>query len=312
MTTHADINGNILIIGQTGQLARALTRLCDQRNINYKALNRQTCDLSGGYQSVSDTLNALPTNIHGLINTAAYTAVDKAEEDLTNAITVNGEAVRAMTEFCLRRKLPMVHVSTDYVFNGQSKTPYKPEDPVDPINAYGTSKREGEVAIISSEANAAILRTSWVFDGTGQNFFTTMLRLAQTRSELNVVYNQLGRPTYAGHLAEACLTVLEGLQSNLSGSQGIFHFSNSGPQISWAEFAKHIFKSATPHLENVVTVTPIPSHEYPTLAERPANSMMDLTKFEGTFSVHVPDWRDGLKSALAEWVSDQKDNGPKG
>jgi len=190
----------------------------------------------------------------------------------------------------------LIHFSTDYVFNGKATTPYEITETPNPINFYGFSKREGELNIQASQCKYAILRTSWVFDGTGKNFLTTMLRLAETHTSLNIVSDQLGRPTYAGHLAQAGLSAARSLVTGNQESVGIFHVSNTGPIISWAEFAEAIF-----HNKNLaVTVKPIPSSEYPTRATRPAFSALSTKKFETVFDYKLPSWQEGLKAALSE------------
>jgi len=219
--------------------------------------------------------------------------VDKAEDDKEIADKVNGRATGQIAEFCQKFKLPFVHISTDYVFSGDSKTPYRPEHPTDPINAYGYSKRLGEAAIDQTSTIGAILRTSWVYDSFNKNFLTTMLRLSETRDALTVVDDQIGRPTYTYDLAYAALIALEGIRRNPS-KAGIYHVSNTGAPISWADFARGIFAAAGKQ----VKVTGIPSENYPTPAKRPAYSVMDTSKFETSFDVSLPSWKDGLSRSI--------------
>lgn len=296
----------IMIIGKHGQLARALARHCIVQNLDFIALCRNDCDLSRGFDNVVKNLENAP-HISGVINAAAYTAVDQAETNKKEAYSINSEAAEAISAFCRDRTIPLVHVSTDYVFNGENHTPIKPEDPVDPLNIYGASKLAGEIGIQNSGIDAVILRTSWVFDGMGKNFMTTMLRLGQSQTSLTLVADQIGRPTYAGHLAQACLTALKAVISRPNNHSGIYHVSGAGSAISWAEFAKAIFDMASENLPHQITVTPANTEDYVTDARRPAYSVMDLSKFEDVFSVKLPDWRDGLKAAFEEWVNSGKD-----
>lgn len=271
-----------LIIGKTGQLARALAK----RRPGAIALGRDELDLAKPIRDLPEA--------DGVILAAAYTDVDKAESEPELAERINGRAVDEIANICATRQIPFVHVSTDYVFSGEQSRAWRPEDMTKPLNAYGRSKLSGERAIARSGANAAILRTSWVFDATGNNFVTTMLRLAESRKRLSVVDDQIGRPTYAGHLADACLAALHGL--GFGKSAGLYHVSNNGVPVSWAGFAKAIFAALNIETE----VAPIPASDYPTLAPRPKWSVMDVSDFETTFGYELPDWREGLATALAE------------
>ena len=191
------------------------------------------------------------------------------------------------------KSVPLVHISTDYVFDGNATSPYHPDQPTAPVTAYGLTKREGETALLASGLDRfAILRTSWVYDASGKNFMNTMLRLAETRDCLSVVDDQRGRPTYAGDLADACFAALKGLAAGKP--SGIHHVTNTGSIISWADFARAIFKVAG----KPVTVAGIPTSSYPTPAKRPAFSAMDTQSFETTFDHDLPDWQHGLKRAI--------------
>lgn len=288
--------GRLLVIGRNGQLARALASLAPDA----VTLDRQSLDLSSPPDDLAARFESyLDDSVNGVILAAAYTQVDKAEEDRDTAMAVNGVAPGIIAQVCEARNLPLVHISTDYVFNGTGTLPYTPDLATDPINAYGETKRAGERAVAGAGGTYAILRTSWVYDGTGGNFLTTMLRLAQTRDELSVVDDQIGRPTFAIDLAKAALAALQGLQDDPAKS-GLYHVSNKGEPISWAAFAKAIFEAA----EVEMIVHPIPSTDYPTPAKRPAYSVMDVDSFEATFGYHLPDWQDGLRRALAQRVTD--------
>ena len=231
---------------------------------------------------------------HAVINAAAYTAVDKAEEDEELATIINGDTPTAIAQACAEMQIPLVHISTDYVFEGSGEVPWKPDDFTAPQNAYGRSKLAGEAGILGSGATYAILRTSWVVSAHGENFVKTMLRLSETRDTLSVVADQIGGPTPARDIAGACLMIAQQLQENPSKS-GIYHYSDA-PSVSWADFASEIFAQAA----RSVTVIPITTAEYPTPAKRPLNSRMDCRTTVSTFGVKQPDCRIGLKAILKE------------
>jgi len=240
----------------------------------------------------------------GVIIAAAYTQVDQAETEYDLALQVNAAAPGAIAKACAQRGLPLVHISTDYVFSGEASAPYETDHTIDPINAYGRSKYGGEQAVMDAHEKAAVLRTSWVFDGTGKNFMTTMLRLAQSRPELSVVADQIGRPTYAGHLARAALQSIKALEGGSPAAQGIFHATGTGHPVSWADFARAIFERAAADLPHKMKVTSIPSSAYPTPAKRPAYSVLETSKFDSAVEA-LPDWKTGLEQAYAEWKQAQ-------
>ena len=288
---------HITVIGQTGQLARALISRASDYSVTLQTYGRDDLDLTQSAASIETFIDGLKTD--GVIIAAAYTAVDEAESDSDTAFLVNGRAPAAIARACARRDIPLVHVSTDYVFKGKASTPYRPMDKTNPINAYGRSKLAGEQAVTEAHKRAAIIRTSWVFNGTGKNFMTTMLRLGQTHDSLSVVSDQMGRPTYAGHLAESCLKLVKALRDNRQ-AQRFYHVSGSGEAISWADFARAIFERAADALPHAVSVTDIPSSDYPTPAPRPAYSVLDISNYEAQFGA-LPDWREGLEQAFKDW-----------
>ncbi len=289
------------IIGETGQLARALTEICRGKAIDLIVLNRQSLDLSASKIDIQSNLLKFK-NVDAVINAAAYTAVDAAENDEIIATRVNAEAPELFAIYCKRRDIPFIHISTDYVFDGNSPTPYQVDSPTAPLGVYGRTKFLGENHVKDVGGNFAILRTSWVYDGIGKNFMTTMLRLAQDRTILSVVEDQFGRPTYAKHLARACLSCALGLLQDGEKNSGIYHVSNTGPVISWAHFARSIFEQAENKLPHKVDVKGIPSFEYPTLAKRPAYSALDISKFHDHFDYLLPGWQIGLVDAIREWA----------
>lgn len=291
---------HVIVIGKTGQLARALQSRADNHNVKVSAYGRSGCDLASDTKALETFAQNLP-GCDGLIIAAAYTAVDKAEDETQIAQQVNGTAPGVFASECAKRNIPLVHISTDYVFPGNGKRPLSPEDATDPINAYGASKLAGETSVRSSNARAAILRTSWVFDGDGANFMTTMLRLAKGRSELGIVADQIGRPTYAGHLADASFAALKKLMGEPSFNGGTYHVSGTGNPVSWAEFADAIFAIAVDHIPHTMKVNYIPATDYPTPAKRPAYSVLDVSSFEQSFGHTLPDWHEGLEAAYKVW-----------
>lgn len=289
----------LLVIGKTGQLARAITAEAPSAVF----LDRQACDLSWSADDLSSALTEPLKHAEAVILAAAYTAVDQAESDEVTAHAVNAVAPGIIAELTAERELPLVHVSTDYVFKGQSDTPYHPDNPTDPINVYGQTKRDGEIAVLSANPRAAILRTSWVYDAAGKNFMTTMLKLGETRDRLTIVSDQIGRPTFAPDLAGAALRAAQGLLEKSADASGLFHVSNSGPAISWADFARTIFERAERYGATIPEVVDIPSRDYPTPATRPAYSVLDLEPFERAFDFQLPDWSDSLDRAISQYFA---------
>lgn len=274
---------SMLVFGQSGQVARALQ---DQAKVT--ALDRTAADLrdpAACAQAIADHAPAV------VVNAAAYTAVDRAEEDEATAMLVNGAAPAAMAQACAACDIPFLHISTDYVFSGQGTLRWRPSDPTDPQNAYGRSKLAGEDGVRAAGGRFAILRTSWVFGAHGANFVTTMLRLSQTRDALNVVDDQIGGPTPAGDIAATLLIMARALQDGAQG--GIYHYAGQ-PDTSWAGFAREIFARAG----RAVAVTGIPTSDYPTPAARPLNSRLDCDAVYRDFGVKPCDWRKGLATAL--------------
>ena len=293
------MNG-ILVFGATGQVALAL-----QRQAEVTALGRDQADLSDP-QSCAAIIADLKPGV--VINAAAYTAVDKAEEEAALAQVVNAAAPGAMAGACAHLDIPFLHVSTDYVFDGTGQRPWRETDPVSPQNAYGRTKLAGEEAIRSTGARHIILRTAWVFSAHGANFVKTMLRLSETRDALRVVEDQIGGPTAAADIAATLLTLADamcdgatfgGAPSGATG--GTYHYAGA-PHTSWAGFAREIFQQAG----RDVTVTGIPSQDYPTPATRPLNSRLDCAKLATDFGIKAPDWQDGLSRVLKELSSETK------
>ena len=276
----------MLVYGKTGQVARELERLAPRAIF----LDRRQAELTDPSRAASHIAEIKPDVV---INAAAYTAVDKAEDEPLLAHTVNADAVAAMARSCAGLGIPIVHISTDYVFSGGGTDPWTPSDPTDPIGVYGASKLAGEEALRESGARHVILRTSWVFSAHGSNFVKTMLRLGAERDRLTVVADQIGGPTPAADIAEACLKIAAGLANGHQG--GTYHFSGS-PDVSWADFAREIFEQSGLNTE----VVDIPSSEFPTKAARPLNSRLDCSTLEADFGIPRPDWRTGLRDVLKD------------
>ena len=284
----------IAVIGKTGQLARALLREGEALGHEIIALNREALDLTASASKVEAVISGLPSGLDTLVIAAAFTNVDGAETQSDTAYAVNATAPAIIARACAAHDIPLIHVSTDYVFDGDADMPYLPDDDTDPLGVYGSSKLDGELAVLESGARALIFRTSWVYDANGRNFLTTMLRLAESKNTITVVDDQLGRPTYAGHLALAILRAADLFTQESDIETAIHHVTNGGEPVSWASFAKAIFKAKG--LD--VKVDGIPTSDYPTPAERPAYSVLDTDSFERTFRHPLPSWQAGLRAAL--------------
>ncbi len=281
----------VLVFGETGQVARALALAGPARGITIQTLNRGKADLS---DPAACAAAIMATDADAVINAAAWTAVDAAEAEKDAAQIINADAPGAMAQACAARGLPFVQISTDYVFDGSAGDPWTPDDATAPLGAYGRTKLAGERAVLDSGALAVILRTAWVFDAAGKNFVTTMLRLSETRAALSVVADQIGGPTPADAIADACLTIAEKLV-NGTGQGGTHHFSGA-PDVSWATFARAIFDATG----RAVTVTDITTADYPTPAARPANSRLDCTSLQDAFGIPRPDWQAALTRIIKE------------
>lgn len=279
----------LLVTGANGQLGREMRYLLadDQR---FDAIYTDIDEL--------DITDAEAVNhfmgIHKfdyIVNCAAYTAVDRAEDDESTARQINGHAVRVLASAASRYNVRLIHVSTDYVFDGMANRPYREDDPTHPVSVYGLTKLEGELILqeILPEQHV-ILRTAWLYSAHGKNFVKTMLELGRTRSSLKVVYDQVGSPTLATDLASAIVTVLSAPQWH----PGIYHYSNEGA-ISWYDFTKAIHR-----LAGITTcdVQPCLSNEFPSRAHRPSYSVFDKSKFKTTFNVTIPYWEDSLASLI--------------
>ncbi len=284
----------VLILGQTGQVARALIRRADA-GMAITALGRDKVDLS---DAAACSAAVLASDADVVINAAAFTAVDQAESAGPVLDRINADAPGAMALACARRGMPFIQLSTDYVFDGTGDQPFLPADKTTPINAYGRSKLAGERQVMAAGGNTLVLRTSWVFSTEGSNFVKTILRLGRERDSLNVVADQVGGPTPANDLADAIYTAARAMHSGEPG--GIHHLAGA-PDTTWADFARAILSGAGLDCR----VNDIASADYPTVALRPNNSRLDCRSFEDRFGVRRPDWRAGLKRVLIELGAQQ-------
>lgn len=274
----------ILVFGSTGQVATELKRLAPDALF----LGRDRADLSDPAACAAAILGHPPAAV---INAAAWTAVDKAEAEEPAATLVNGDAPAAMAAACAQLGIPFVHISTDYVFDGAGTEPFTPDHPTAPLGAYGRSKLKGEEGVRAAGGAHVILRTSWVFSAHGNNFVKTMLRLGATRDSLNVVADQIGGPTPARAIAEACLQSVKQLQAD-PGLSGTYHFSGA-PDVSWADFARAIMA----HAGLACRINDITTADYPTPARRPGNSRLDCTSLSA-LGLSRPAWQPALEQDL--------------
>ena len=279
----------VLVYGETGQVARELARRCGALTLEIRG--RQDADFTNPEACARF---ARETDADAVINAVAYTAVDNAEEDAATARMVNGTTPGAIARACAARDLPLIHISTDYVFDGAGETPFAPDHPTAPLGAYGHSKLLGEQEVRAAGGPHAIFRISWVVSAHGNNFVKTMLRLGAERDRLTIAADQIGGPTCAAAIADTCLEAARQLVADPSKS-GSYHLSG-GPDVSWADFAREIFRQSGTTCE----VTDIPSSDFPTPAKRPLNSRMDNSSTQTTFGIARPDWRSGLTDILKD------------
>ena len=291
------MDGPILVFGRNGQVARELAAVAGDRAIVFAG--RETLDLANA-ETAAGAIDALlaEASPSAVINAAAYTTVDRAEREAQTAFAVNRDAPAAMARSCAARGLPLVHFSTDYVFDGTLDRPYVETDSTGPTSVYGASKLAGEQAVTAAGGSAIILRTAWVYSAHGTNFVKTMLRLAADRDEVSVVVDQVGRPTWARDVARAALLAVDGLRRDPA-LTGLYHLS--GPDdASWADLAAEIFALSARRGGPTAQVRPITSDEYPTPARRPANSRLDCGKIEAALPWRSRPWRDSLAVCMTE------------
>ena len=284
----------ILVTGSQGQLGSELKTLAHKYLYNFTFIDVEDLDLTNE-QLVDDYFAAHSFDF--CINCAAYTAVDQAESDIVMARAVNEYAVAHLATACNYHQVVLIHISTDFVFNGKASIPYTEDMIPDPVNQYGATKLAGEEKAIAINRRSIILRTSWLYSSFGKNFVKTMLRLGREKKSLNVIFDQVGTPTYAADLAFAILTAIQRIiqtPENEDPLFGIYHFSNEGV-ASWYDFAKEIF-----HIKGVTCeVNPVRTEKFPTPAKRPHYSVLDKQKVKNTFGISIPYWKESLRTCLA-------------
>ena len=282
----------VLITGSNGQLGSEIKELAsDYENLECVFKDLPELDICD-----AEVLNTfiIDQHINAVINCAGYTAVDKAEEEALIAQKVNSEGVLNLANALKKVDGKLIHISTDYVFDGNHSQPYKESDPVSPIGVYGQTKRAGELAVLNSSIDAIVIRTSWLYSVYGNNFVKTMLRLGNEKKSIQVVSDQKGTPTYAKDLAKTCLDILSDASStNLSKKGSLYHYSDEGV-TSWYNFATAIME-----ISNIdCKVIPIETKDYPTQARRPMYSVLDKSKIKSDFKVTIPHWRDSLTNCI--------------
>lgn len=282
---------NILVTGANGQLGQALKKIAaDYSGFSFVYTDFNELDVTSA-EAVSNFFSQ--QEIHACINCAAYTAVDKAESDEELAFKLNFEAVLNLATICQQHGAQLMHISTDYVYDGKQNVPYSETDDASPESIYGSSKLRGEAAAIDTNPDTIVLRTSWLYSEFGVNFAKRMRELMQEKESLNVVFDQAGTPTYAVDLAKAILDILTKVWDAPGNYGGVYHFSNEGV-TSWYDFAVAIRELTGASC----TVAPITSDKYPTAAKRPAYSVMNKQKIKDTFGLQIPYWRESLKVCL--------------
>lgn len=277
----------ILVTGRNGQVAQSMLH-STQEGVEIVALGRPELDITDK-TSIAKAVQVYKPDI--VVNAAAYTAVDKAETEIQEAFAVNRDGAKNVAEVAQDNGLPIIHISTDYVFNGQNENGYKEDDAPGPLNVYGLSKLEGEWGVMEANPNHIILRTAWVYSQFGNNFVKTMIRLAQTHDEINVVSDQWGTPTSADFIANNIITIGKQVTGKIPPQnwRGIFHLVPDG-KTNWADFARKIFNSTTTANERNVVVHSIPSIAYKTACVRPANSLLNNIKTKTCFSLKFQTW----------------------
>ena len=291
----------ILVTGSSGQLGQSLKAIANNYpDYVFTFATRADLDLSNE-QSIVDYFQHHHVDL--IVNCAAYTAVDKAESEPELANQINHLAVKQLAEIARQQNAKLIHISTDYVFNGQQYRPYIENDVVDPQSVYGESKLKGEQALLEAlPTNGLIIRTSWVYSAYGNNFVKTMLRLGRERDSLNVIFDQVGTPTYAGDLAEAIMAIVNTETFNQHKvTTEVYHYSNEGV-CSWYDFAKTIFE-----LSNIdCKVSPIETKDYPTPATRPHYSLLNKAKIKQRYAMTIPYWQDSLHACLSQLAQQEQ------
>ena len=287
----------ILVLGSKGQLGCCLQDQFAYTKYEVIYASRNELDLSKLHDA-KKYISKLNPDI--IINASAYSDVDNAEKNIEEAYLINHIAVKNIANICSEKDIWMIHISTDYVFDGTSNRPYKVNDKTSPRSVYGQSKLNGEISIVNSSCKFLIIRTAWLFSEYGKNFVKTMLRLNSTHTEISVVGDQIGSPTYTQDFARAIISTLKYL--NEETKSGIYHYSGN-PECTWAEFAQHIFNEASQQnkINRLPKIKIIDSSEYPTPVKRPSYSVLDTSLFESSFNYERQNWSDGIKQVINLW-----------
>jgi dTDP-4-dehydrorhamnose reductase len=290
----------ILVTGREGQVALSLAELGAKGGHDVITLGRPDLDLAAEPKAIIASIKAADPEL--IVSAAAYTAVDAAEQEQELAFAINERGAGAVARAASMLAVPLIHLSTDYVFDGKKPSPYCEADAVNPIGVYGASKLAGERAVIAAHQDVAIVRTAWIYSPFGSNFVKTMLRLASERDEVRVVADQFGNPTSALDIANGILTMADNLmRSSEPAARGIFHMCSAG-EASWADFAESIMQASALCGGAVARVKPIGSAEYPTAARRPANSRLDCHKLAQIHGIRLPLWRESLKAVVTRLI----------
>lgn len=290
----------VALVGLNGQLAQSLQNAPCPASIEIEPIGRPDIDLAAP-GTIAPALSG--QGFDCVVNAAAYTAVDKAESEPDLATAINATAPGVLADRCNEAGVPLVHVSTDYVFDGTKDAPYIEADPVAPLGVYGQSKLAGEQAIAAALPEHVILRTAWLFSPYGDNFVKTMLRLAGDRDSLNVITDQQGCPTYAPHLADGIVRILERIATARDDVQwGVYHAAGQG-ETTWCDLSRAVFEESARHGGPTATVTGIITAEYPTPAKRPANSRLNSSRLGEAFGVTLPHWQEGVRACVGELLS---------
>jgi len=293
----------LAVTGKNGQVVSALLALASAE-LEIVALGRPELDLAQP-ETVLKALREVKPD--AVVSAAAYTAVDKAESDPDIAFAVNQDGARAVAQAASDLGIPLIHLSTDYVFDGAKDTAYVESDATGPTSVYGRSKLEGERAVSEATDNYVVLRTAWVYSEYGNNFVKTMLRLSENRDEINVVADQFGCPTSANDIAAAVVTIARKLVEDSSAPlRGVFHLSGTG-ETNWANFAKQIFAFSAETGRKSIVVNDITTAQYPTLARRPANSRLDCSKLEEVYGIKLPSWQTSTRAVVTALAQSKKE-----
>ena len=295
----------LLIAGWQGQVARSLVEMAPGRpDVTACAVGRAALNICEA-KSIERALSAISPTV--VINSAAYTAVDKAESEAERAFALNRDGARLLAEAAAKRGIPIIHISTDYVFDGTKREPYVESDATSPVTVFGRSKLEGEHAVRDANPRHIILRTSWIFSPSGRNFVKTMLSSAESQPRVRVVEDQRGSPTYAPHLVTAILELASiASRDNADGPWGVYHAANAGT-ATWRELAEESFAQSRLLGGPSADVEPISSADYPTPAQRPANAQLDCSKLSQNFGLRLPTWQAGVAECVARLLHPPSD-----